>query len=321
VSVLRFLPSGQPDPTFGVAGRVTTDLGLSSPTSESHPPFKYQTPAVAVTGLTVDAEDRPVLTGNSVSSIVRCYPFVSTSEFHEAYVARLTAVGTLDPSFAGTGVRSEPGIEYISSPTIINQRDLLVKAYSTIQCLRGGSTKPSLISLEEDGQPNSSFGSAGFEKIDYYEGAQVAVDPFGRILLLGFVGPQDLGSEGEEQEVLTRLSPNGAVEAGFGRIDINGMGYTDLGVDRRGRPLLARSVAPSGGDFEFELKRLTGKGKVDRSFGNKGVVRTRFRGASAFAQQVLVDSRGRILVGGVASNLSSATGDSFVLARYLSGTN
>ena len=61
-------------------------------------------------------------------------------------------------------------------------------------------------------------------------------------------------------------------------------------------------------------------GNFDRSFGRHGSVRTGFGGpASSFATEVMVDKRGRIVVGGGVTTPRLSTGGGFAIARYLSG--
>ena len=65
---------------------------------------------------------------------------------------------------------------------------------------------------------------------------------------------------------------------------------------------------------------MKAKGTIERSFGHKGSVRTGFGGpSSSFATQVLVDPKGRIVVGGGVTTSALNTGGGFAIARYLGG--
>ena len=97
--VIRFLPDGHRDPSFGSGGQVDTDLGLPSLPSGAKP-------VLDVTSIAVDAQDRPIIGGGSGRQIDAC-----TSGFggpSTSFVARLTVAGELDTTFAGTGLVTIP---------------------------------------------------------------------------------------------------------------------------------------------------------------------------------------------------------------------
>jgi hypothetical protein len=68
----------------------------------------------------------------------------------------------------------------------------------------------------------------------------------------------------------------------------------------------------------FLLARLNPEGTVDRGFGQRGLVATRFRGpSSSFATQIMLDGKGRIVAGGGISTPLLKTGGGYAIARYL----
>ncbi|HVD39341.1 MAG TPA: delta-60 repeat domain-containing protein, partial [Solirubrobacterales bacterium] len=118
------------------------------------------------------------------------------------------------------------------------------------------------------GAPVSAFGDEGTVRLEPPKGgptfgAQVAVDPAGRVLV---------STRGEEEEgFLTRLLADGTTDPRFGqagRLDTPSGRWNDLVIDPEGRILLAGSVK---GDLA--VARLTPDGALDPTFGTFGVAR------------------------------------------------
>jgi uncharacterized delta-60 repeat protein len=67
----------------------------------------------------------------------------------------------------------------------------------------------------------------------------------------------------------------------------------------------------------FEVIRYNADGTLDRTFGYRGMVTTRFSAKDDSASDLAVDAEGRIVVAGVAGQGRGGRGDSwFALARY-----
>jgi uncharacterized delta-60 repeat protein len=326
--VLRFSTNGRPDPSFGENGTVVTDFGLPPPKKlavSGEPAVTYTTPSVDVSGLTIDSDDRPVITGSSIASVVKCYPFLGYTGISRAYVARLTPGGSSDPSFHGTGVISTDNLAANVQPTITRSRRILYAGTRFAQCLRGGGASPQLAELGQEGNPDPSFGSNSNVDLPLlnYE-PSLALDRFGRILLAG--RNADGEQPGNEYGILMRLSPMGHTDTDFGESGSvlfplpRYAGVLNLAVDHRGRALLAAGRSSSGRAAQFFLTRRHRSGRIDRGFGDRGRVITSFgRSAKARGEAILVDHQGRIAVGGIVSSPRLATGYGFALARYLGG--
>lgn len=332
-TVIRYLPNGKPDPSFGVDGTITSDLGLPPPApypgggslpSESQP-FAYETPSVSVTGLALDSSDRPVLTGTSVAYVTRCYPFYGPTFYPGAYVARLTSSGDPDPSFNVTGVRQEASLPGAFRPVIQSGRVLY--SVSEAQCDRFGLQESAvqLVALERDGRPDPGFGTGGTATLPGLGVSSLALDSFGRILLAGEYAPPN--STFEPVPRVMHLTPNGFPDMHFGNrgsttVHLPGTGGINaIGVDDRGRPLVAGDIAATPRKrSRFFLMRLTSTGRTDGSFGRHGWVETRFgTGRDAVGQQILIDRRGGIVVGGALFEPGPSAKYKIALARYLSG--
>jgi uncharacterized delta-60 repeat protein len=320
--VLRFLPGGSLDESFGVGGLVTTDLG--------HRPFigrNEQYPAAAwLTGITVDAHDRPVLTGRYRDHVEPCY-MSQPSFIQGGFIGRLTVSGSLDQSFQGSGFFADGGLHDPQQPVLDASGRVLALRLPQLFCGRlAGSSTPGVLRLEADGTPNPSIGSGGFQPLPDFEPSSLASDRFGRILL---AGKQYATGAGPSPRVL-RLTPTGQLDQSFGaggvaRLELGrGMDIRALALDRRGRILLAggASEEPNLGSSEavsrFLLMRLSSRGKLDRSFGRAGRRTVGFGNVPASAEQVLPSAGGRILVVGQIRGPEIAR-FALALSRHLGG--
>lgn len=112
---------------------------------------------------------------------------------------------------------------------------------------------------------------------------------------------------------------DGTVLLPYGNTD---QGVTDVAVDRDGRIVLA-GVGEIDGDGAFMVARLLPSGQRDRSFGQRGVVKTNFRPDlpdgtwSDIPYAVAVEGDGKVVVAGATVDPNSDS--SVVLARYLPG--
>jgi len=156
----------------------------------------------------------------------------------------------------------------------------------------------------------------------------VAVDRSGRIYVLGRVD-ESPGSHAVAE--VRRFNPDGALDTSYGQDGTAALtlpfrsGLWSIAVDRHGRALLAGTCSPKScegcyrgplkGHYSFDTVRLSADGNVDRTFGKDGTVITCF-GGTAKASQVMIDHRGRIVVGGEL-NIKSPYAIDFALARYL----
>lgn len=323
-TVMRFTANGSPDASFGNGGVVVSDFGIKAPQIGS---TRYiGGPAVGLRSIAVDAQDRPVLTGGSVTKVATCGS--SEKAISTGFVARLNTVGALDPSFGEGGLRQISDFESYEQGSIVPGGGILALGLARPTCSGepgGGGPPLVLTGLGADGNLNPSFGFSGFRVIKTNsEAPVVAVARSGKIILLG--APR------REQQVVSRLFPSGAADPGFGHageVVLNlpsRSAFANVALDARGRLLLAgrvsKAIGKKGkkriGRSSFLLARLNPEGTVDRSFGHRGLVSTRFRGpSSSFATQVMLDGKGRIVVGGGISTALLPTGGGYAVARYL----
>ncbi len=315
--VRRFAADGSVDGSFAKEGTLISNLGLAPP-KILH--TTYPGAAVGLRSLVVDALDRPVLTGGSVTEVVTCYS--SERAVSTAFVARLTEGGALDTSFAGTGLRQIADLGSFQQGTPLPSGSLLALGSPRYSCA-GGSARLVLTGLTPEGNLDPGFGFAGFRSVGFTSPPVVTVAPSGKIVLLG---PRQGGKQ--KTQLVVRLLPDGGTDPGFGRTGQvqlllpKGGALTTVAVDGRERILIAgRASKPVRVSrvlrSTFFLGRVNPKGSIDRGFGRKGSVRTGFGGpSSSAATQVMLAGKGRILVGGQISSSRLATGSGFALARY-----
>jgi uncharacterized delta-60 repeat protein len=321
VGVMRFNADGSLDSSFGAQGVLVTDLGIEPP---SVPTGNYIGASVGVRSLAVDSQNRILLTGGAIVKASLCGPNGSLSA---AYVARLAETGNLDPTFGSGGLRQIADLASLGQAGLTPSGALFTVGAGNPRCgEEGGGPSVVLASFASDGAFDPSFGFSGFRSIGYPKVPVATVAPSGKIVLLG--------TKQNREQVVTRLLPNGTPDPSFGRIGRvriigpKSASIAAVAVDDQGRLLFAgrvsRRVSKSPKNTlrrsTFILARMNPNGNFDRSFGRHGSVRTGFGGpASSFATEVMVDKRGRIVVGGGVTTPRLSTGGGFAIARYLSG--
>lgn len=191
VAVVRLLPDGAPDPSFGRNGRVSFDAaGINGQAS----------------AVLVQPDGRVVVAGRVVRpDIVEWRPFV----------ARLTADGRLDDSFGADGLVT-PYDEYGGVHALALDDGGRIVAIGS-----AGTDGPHRVwaaRLLPSGAPDESFGTGGLAGLaDGPDAptslAAVAVDPSGRIVAAGRA-PTGYYSNGDV--LALRLTPDGAPDPSFG---------------------------------------------------------------------------------------------------------
>jgi uncharacterized delta-60 repeat protein len=335
-TVMRFNADGSIDPSFGEGGMVVSDLGFKPPAASGGP---YLGASVGLRDVTVDADNRPVVTGGYVTELGK------SEVASEGFVARLTESGALDQSFGEGGIRK-----------IVTFKDFGQLLTRPVGWLALGQPKEGphnvLTGLDENGNLDSGFGSFGFRTLAAYGEPAVAIAPSGKILLLGRPETGHVTKmvtarkkkNGKKVRVpvrvkvriqnVRRLLPSGGADPSFGRtgsvnyVDPKVGSFAALAVDAEEHVYLAgrigRRVSRQPNNplhrTQFLLERTQANGRIDKTFGHEGAVTAGFGGpADAFATQVELVAKGRILVGGGIESSELASGGGFALARFLPG--
>jgi uncharacterized delta-60 repeat protein len=341
-AVIRYSPDGKLDRSFANNGAFVSDLGLPHPTDSVMDPIKvrpvdYTFPAASVhlTGIALDQKERPVLSGDWVRRGSECY--VSTPVWERsAFAARLGHSGRLDAGFGSGGVSNvlanpagnledgSPRTDEIAlEPNPANGRMTFTVLAGA--CLRGTSEVGSLIRLDEAGAADQGFGLAGRQnlelQIESHQPPSVAIDPRGRTLVAELKEAQ-FGAGAGGGVLVRRFAPDGRsqqVLSSPARFS-GSFGFPAIGVDSQSRPLLLTPVSPANSTRlwnPLRLKRLKANGKPDRRFGDAGTTTVGFGKASQVtASNVILDSRGGILVAGFRRVKHHPLFSSFALARF-----
>jgi uncharacterized delta-60 repeat protein len=302
-AVARYNANGTPDNTFGVGGKVLTDLGSLS--------------SDFACAAALQADGKIVLAGYTSDG-------VGAPDFA---IARYNSNGTLDSTFAGGVV-----ILDIAGGTWDVAYSVLVQSDQKI--LVGGCTANSgaydfaLARFNSNGTPDGSFDTDGKLTADlggmYDLVLSMALQSDGKILAAGH------SHNGSDYDfALARFNSDGSFDntfdgdgklnAGFGTSSSEQA--TSVAVQADGKILLAGNAsAGSSSGADFALMRFNSDGSFDNSFDSDGKVLTDFGGTlnSEYINSIALQPDGKIVaVGDKGQNFSST---SFVwdvaIARY-----
>jgi uncharacterized delta-60 repeat protein len=281
VVVLRYLPDGSLDASFGEAGVVLTDFGIR-PLQECQ-----SCPGFRVSAMALDADGRILVGGGVIRT--EPPPFLK----HEAavgFVGRLDPNGTVDRRY-GTGgayVASEGDEIAVAEGLIAGEAGSAFYFFGKVR------------SLDANGAPAAGFEPGGIAPLDYAP-TRLALDGSGRLLVL-------------ERTAIERLLPDGSPDPSFGRggraaLPKRGRWtiFTGLAVTASDEVVLAgrdTHFFENGNEAQSARRRL-----LLARFGSRGVLSRRF-GASglgevslgahtdAVGREVAIDARGRAIVCG-----------------------
>jgi uncharacterized delta-60 repeat protein len=281
-ALARYNPDGALDPTFGTAGKVTTD-------------FEGVDFAVA-TAVAIQGDGKIVAAG-----------YLGASNYDFA-LARYNPDGTLDPTF-GTGGEVTTdffgGFDEAWAVAIQGEGHIVVAGYT----YEGSNFDFALARYKPDGTLDPMFGTGGKVTTDFFGGDDyafaVAIQGDGNIVAAG-VANGDFALAG--------YNPDGALDPTFGtagKVTTDFFGSEDdahaVGIQGDGR-IVAVGLAVNG-DSGFGLARYKPDGTLDPTFGTGGKVIT-FFGGQDFATSVAIQQDGDIVAAG------SDTSEHFALARY-----
>jgi uncharacterized delta-60 repeat protein len=162
-----------------------------------------------------------------------------------------------------------------------------------------------------DGQLDPTFGTGGTLTLDGRFGADLAIQPDGRLLLVGTSDPVPV-SEGQPATAIAvmRLQPDGTVDDTFGDDGVSLIPVTEhseiggdgnaLALQPDGRILVAGATKGIGQDFL--VARLHADGTPDTEFTDTGVMAINFFRSSDLAESITPTGDNKILVSGMATS-------------------
>jgi uncharacterized delta-60 repeat protein len=176
-----------------------------------------------------------------------------------------------------------------------------------------------IVRLNPDGSPDSSFGNGGIviSNINDESSQATALDfqPDGKIVVVGF---SIASSTGRYKFTVARYHQNGSLDMGFGqngKVTTNILFYDfahSIAVQRDGKIIVGGYSFASGGD-DFSLVRYNSDGSLDETFGDGGKMTNSVGNSFDRAYHIAVQKDGKIILGG---DCFTETGYNSCLARY-----
>jgi uncharacterized delta-60 repeat protein len=275
-AVVRLLPNGTPDASFGGTGKVLTE---------------FDEGRGFAMGVSVDSSDRIVAAG-----------FVNAGVPGSLFgLVRYLADGSLDRQFGHDGrvvVRFQGADAALDVTHDWRGRILVVGKAGA-----GARSDAAAARLRPDGSLDVTFGVNGRAYSDLGgsrgQARAVALSPGNRIVLAGLVhhnfdefGIARLLSGGDHDQT---FSTDGRTSSGF----FDTEGAEDGTVDSAGRVVATGYTDTSGEGLVFASARFLENGAPDTTFGLNGQVFTNFtEGTHDRAHAVAIDSQNRIVVAG-----------------------
>jgi uncharacterized delta-60 repeat protein len=235
-------------------------------------------------------------------------------------VMRLNPDGSLDNTFGGAGYFSADfnlNIDILQSIAVQPDGKIVCVGYT----YNGPTSDILIMRFLADGGLDNSFGSGGLLTFDGAggtdEGYDVAVQPDGKIVVVGYV---DMGvSNNSYESIIYRLNSDGSPDNTFS-FDGKVIPTVSTDVDVFTRVLLQ----PDGkivcvgfaviSSIDGALVRFNSDGTLDNSFGTAGKVTTDYTGgATERLYGTCLQPDGKIIVCGTAY---VSTDDDFIVARY-----
>lgn len=283
--IIRYLPNGDLDTSFGVNGIVKTNLGADF---------------LAATNLLADGK---IMAGGSAK--------INGTDNH-ILLARYFGNGQLDPSFGNGGIVTE----LIDSETLkvfeIRTQDdgKILVPYFTIENF---VNKFKLNRYLPNGDLDTTFGNGGVVEIDsngemFY--ASLTLQPDGKIV-------QSYKGRGQQTVKIRRLLNDGSIDASFGTDGVVQI-YNDMLIVFKILLEDDGDLVVFGPTFFFEpddnlTYRFKPDGTIDYTFGTNGHTSLGFEGAD-----IAFQADGKILITGN-TFFYSGSGERFVVARLNNG--
>src|SRR5262245_34345282 len=295
----RAVPAaGELDPSFGTAGRVSTDFSGSFEGARS----------------VLIQSDHKIVVAGDVSNATTSFDFA---------VARYNPDGTPDLTFGTNGRVTTDffgGVDFMGGAVLQPDGKIVVSGVvhtSTTSDL-------GMVRFNANGTLDTTFGTGGRGITDLFpnteNGGYLALMPDGRLVVAGYTGDGVTS-----YTAVARYNPDGSPDAEFGAdgktiaaFDGYPVAPNAVAVQRDGRVVVAGVILLGPGATDFGIARFRPDGTPDSSFGSAGRVVTDLGEAHEQFQGLALQPNGRIVAVGLAGGFSSATRTSLTVVRYLS---
>ncbi|MFM7426020.1 MAG: DUF4347 domain-containing protein [Elainella sp.] len=294
----RYNSDGTLDTGFGNNGKITIDINGEFDIAG---------------GVVLQSDGKLVVTG---------FTGVTLDGFRRSFFAllRYNSDGTPDTSFGDNGkVMTDFGGTSQPARGIIQQSDGKLVVTGS-RYLFGEQF--ALARYNSDGSLDTSFGDDGKVTTDFgaflHVSFSVAQQSDGKLVAGGYT----LSTlEFRNDFILARYNSDGTVDASFGD---NGRVVTDFNnednvatsivLQSDGKVVAAGYNQNASGTYDFALVRYNSDGTLDTSFGIDGKITTDFNNQNDFANSIVLQNDGKLVVAGAARN--AAGNNDFALARY-----
>jgi uncharacterized delta-60 repeat protein len=249
-AMTRFNPTGSLDTGFGADGYVLTST--SKDLNDAKAAFLQTDGKIELFGISDDNPELGLLS-----------------------VIRYNNNGTLDSTFAGTGIISTDTFGIAGNFSAVQLPD------HKILCSGKSGTHIGVIRLNPDGTPDQSFGNAGLAQTPLiedggYTNKTMAAGPDGKIVVCGNAnGP----IPNQTLYALSRLNPNGTLDSSFAvngllklSSDFFNLSVRSVAVQSDGKILMTGVEFLPGANSPFLIERLKLDGTLDSTFGTNGFV-------------------------------------------------
>jgi uncharacterized delta-60 repeat protein len=269
----------------------------------------------------IDGEDRIVVAGDT--------PKAGNTDFGDFIVARFNANGSIDSTFgeAGIAVTDVGGVtNEAHGLVVLADNSLLVSGFAPIvvSSSNGGPVVASdpltaVVRYRENGTLDTTFGSGGRVQLPGDNvGRGLAVQSDGRIVLAGSIETETFPAT-KLRFALMRLLANGTIDGSFGNGGRVQTSFTDRGDAALGVALqadgkiVAAGASNSQGNADFAVARYDRDGNLDASFSQDGKLTVDFFLLPDVAENIVIQSNGKIVLGGVVTEAFEGYGVARVL--------
>ena len=305
--VARYFIDGSVDLAFGNGGIVITDFG-------------YWESAYA---MALQADGKIVVAGEQRPSQEQTIFPTGALNPKDIALSRYNSDGSLDTTFGAEGrVVTDFGGMELASAIAIQLDGKIVVAGGLIPFWK---TRGVLARYNSNGSLDASFGVGGrapdVAAARFYA---VGIQPDGRIVAAGGAGPAGGGGD----FALSRFNADGSVDTSFGSGGLVTTHFSGEDLINKIAILADGKIIAAGnadeltygcdGNPDFALARYNSDGSLDMSFGNAGKLVTDFVGFQDRAEDVVIQTDGKIVVAGSMTHDYNPTRGDSALARYTS---
>jgi uncharacterized delta-60 repeat protein len=287
-AIAAYRTDGQLDSSFAGTGRLSLNAYIDSNGqvgSTNVPDSAY--------GVALQPDGRFVVAGTAAGNIA---------------VVRINADGSMDHSFGVRGIVNTDFGNSESATRVVVQPDgkILIGGIHSTGVI-GGYGDFLLARYTATGQLDGTFGSGGKVILDWADDTLrgIALQNDGRIVA---AGTTSAGLSYEDIAVV-RFNANGSLDGSF---DGDGIRLVDFGSSRDyGRAVALQSdgkIVVAGYSFygftqrSLALVRFDGDGSLDRTFDGDGIVLRQYANVTPRAEDLAIQSNGRIVVAGIFQN-------------------